>query len=251
MGNDSSKAGGGRTKRGAQGQTQKTRVQVLDEASVDSIPYTSYSVERKPETAGKGKQGEAATTSPQEEGKSTNEQPVDEIITIKQQETYTENLEPELQWLETLPKFGPLIQPTGPFSSEKTVSSLDSKALLMMCSDYQRFCRETGIVLANEQRALGEIVKAKEQQTMEALQRLIQHQRDIKVLETQMKEVYTVKKQLETTKTLLEGVIAKADQLSSILPEEERMPPLSSLLSFPCTEQQPTTESVSTTQSST
>lgn len=206
MGNDPSKGGG----------QPKGPSNAVGKGTGD-VPYTSYSVDR----------------SKNSQVKDIRAQNAEDIITVVEVNSGPRsNVEPELQALDRIATFEPLLKQSGWMftTNTKPQPEMNPQALLKLCGEYQSFCRKISTVVSQQQTVLCTRMRAKEGQSLEASRTLQRHLGDVRQFEMAFRDVEKIRLQINTTKQLLNQVIAMAEEVCGQLPQSYQLSPIRSFI---------------------
>jgi len=149
----------------------------------------------------------------------------EKITTVTQSKTVA--TEPELETLEKLPRFTPLIKttveknpkvyPGKELPKEHNLDTFDVKGLLAIGKEYQSFCKNWATDVMTQQKLVSAKIKKVEATCSKTLNQVSSHTNDVKKYSAQFREVDRLQAHLDQINNSLINAIETTDKLYAIL----------------------------------
>jgi len=144
-------------------------------------------------------------------------------------------IEDELKFLQNVKQFLPIIPGSSDAKwvwskSKAIIPIMNVRAALTICSSYQVLLRKGNKQIVESQRRLAVKVTSTEALTTQAFAKISIHSTDIRSLEFYCKEVDKMEKTVQQINDSLLFIMDSIDRLCQVLPPEESMEPVHSIL---------------------
>lgn len=157
--------------------------------ATESIPYTSYSVDRRPDDRSASPQPRLISS--QEHGRSSPRQPsqgspAHRIVVVAEgaQPTLEDTMHMELQKLQDIPTFLPILKGTTAGISQvdhdpTQIEKMDPKYLMQLCVRYQQHLKQCAEAVAFDQNSLTARIKEIDSEVTSIMSALLERRRKI------------------------------------------------------------------------
>ncbi|XP_064622930.1 BLOC-1-related complex subunit 5-like [Lineus longissimus] len=199
----------------------------------DDIPYTSYSIS-KPIDGGTPRSSPRLHNKQREKGpqpskdKEKEGQLIHNIVVVKEGQDDSDQVDPEIQKLEDIAVFLPVMRGSLNIPNLRDVDCmdrLDPKQVLMMCVRYQEHLKQCAEAIAFDQNAL--CVRIKEIdfaiQTLNSM--ITERQKKYAKYAEQIQKVQEVSSVLTRIKMNVDELVPLMERLNSVLPPDDQLEP--------------------------
>eukprot|EP01097_Dermamoeba_algensis_P005034 TRINITY_DN3210_c0_g1_i1.p1 TRINITY_DN3210_c0_g1~~TRINITY_DN3210_c0_g1_i1.p1 ORF type:complete len:270 (+),score=64.82 TRINITY_DN3210_c0_g1_i1:71-880(+) len=144
----------------------------------------------------------------------------------------TSRVDPEIEELNSITRFEPIIRNSvNPFAVPVfNYGGMNAAVMLQQLRSFQNFFKTSAQNSASKQNLLSNKVRQLELYTSKIYHRLVNQNEEIEKHVQQTSQLEKINSSLVNVKVLLTNVMAKMEQLNSLLPPEKRLEPLRSAL---------------------
>lgn len=202
----------------------------------EPIPYTSYSVDRRPEDRSSSPQPRLISTQ-SEHGRSSPRQPsqgspAHRIVVVADgaQPTLEDTMQMELQKLQDIPTFLPILKGTTAGISQvdhdpTQIEKMDPKHLLQLCLRYQQHLKQCAEAVAFDQNSLTSRIKEIDTEVTAIMVALLERRRKFDKHTEHIQKIADMSALLGRIQKNVDDLLPLMDRLNSILPPDDQLEP--------------------------